>query len=227
MDTYFIVGIVAAIVVALIIIIVAVVVSTRRPTTTINSPATSGGSVVITPTPYDSPITDTVIVPSPAYMPPPPPPAQPTFTAPPPPSPPPPSHIYGKVIKIYRKTASGSDAEIINLGEVRVKDPSGNSLMGSAKALAGSNHGPFVAGNLIDGNDSTIFHTAANATPDINWITIDLGSDMPIGSIEIINRKDCCGGRSVGLGVSVYDSANREVYSTEIKENRAVYNYKL
>jgi hypothetical protein len=217
MNTYLIVGIIAAIVVVIIIIIVAVMMSKKKPTTTIDSPATAGGSITIMPTPYDAPLTNTVITPSPAYVPP----AQ-TAAA----TPPPPSHVYGRVIKIFRKTPSGSDADIINLGEVRVKDPSGNSLMGAATAQSGSHHGPFVAGNLIDGNETSIFHTAANATPEINWVSIDLGSDQPIGSIEIINRKDCCGGRSVGLGVSVFDSANREVYSTEIKENRAVYNYR-
>jgi hypothetical protein len=140
-----------------------------------------------------------------------------------------PATVYGQFVRIYRKSPSGSvgvDANVVNLAEIRIKDTSGASLMSGATATAGSVYSPsFPASNLIDGNDATFAHTISNGPADTAWVEINLGSDKPIGSIEITNRKDCCGDRSIGLGISVTDSHKKEVYSTTITENKPLYSY--
>ncbi len=62
-------------------------------------------------------------------------------------------------------------------------------------------------------NGNSVTHTALEANP---WWELDLGSKVPIGSLRIWNRGDCCGERLVGAKVLVLDSDRKELHAFTI-----------
>ena len=49
---------------------------------------------------------------------------------------------------------------------------------------------------LIGGDVALLFHTEEQEDP---WFLIDLGRPMRIGSVEVVNRVDCCPDRAIPL----------------------------
>lgn len=75
-----------------------------------------------------------------------------------------------------------------------------------------STHGGNAASRAVDGNpsslmgDSTCTHTGRRAQGTDEWWQVDLGSSLPIQAVNILNRGDCCTGRTNGAGVWVSDT---------------------
>ncbi len=53
-------------------------------------------------------------------------------------------------------------------------------------------------------------HTSCYDSP---WVLVDLGSVVPISSIVIYNRTDCCGERTNGIILSILDQNQNTVYT--------------
>jgi hypothetical protein len=55
-----------------------------------------------------------------------------------------------------------------------------------------------------------LFHTAEEKNP---WFELDLGAVFDVGSIEVVNRRDCCAERAIPLRleVSIDRASFREV----------------
>jgi hypothetical protein len=56
--------------------------------------------------------------------------------------------------------------------------------------------------NFVDGNEATIGHTKNE--DEVEWLRIDLGSEIELKKIVIVGRKDCCQGRMKGYRIALY-----------------------
>jgi hypothetical protein len=85
---------------------------------------------------------------------------------------------------------------IINLGEVYVYDSSGTNVALGKTVMHDSTTTPFykaLGSNLVDGDDFSMATSGDDVKQDTNqpqkqWIQIDLGSEMEITSIKVIDR---------------------------------------
>ena len=78
----------------------------------------------------------------------------------------------------------------------------------------------FPNSNLIDG----IYETFACTNNGPNqWFSLDLGKDIPISQIIIINRKDCCQDRIVGSILTIVKSDGTEVFSSTLTSLKSEY----
>ena len=77
--------------------------------------------------------------------------------------------------------------------------------------------------NIVDRNVDTMAHTSCK---DVPWIRIDLGKMVPLYMIHVVNRRDCCRNRAVGLVLSLLDDQQKPVYvSDPIKDKSGKTSY--
>ena len=69
----------------------------------------------------------------------------------------------------------------------------------------------FPVQNFVNGLANTFVHTSCY---DVPWIVVDLGSDIPIYRIVIINRKDCCQSRILGAKLYITGNNKEGVYNS-------------
>ena len=87
--------------------------------------------------------------------------------------------------------------DYINLAEIKVFDQKNNQITPSKVETSSLYADSYSGNNLIDGNELSIVHTK-NGT---EWILVTLPKEVFIGKILIVNRKDCCQERAVGIKV--------------------------
>lgn len=115
--------------------------------------------------------------------------------------------ISGRYIKLVRPTVG-----CLNLGEISItSSATGPNIAGTAVITKSSSYGSdtYPVRNLNDSNAGTFVHTSCADAP---WILIDLQSVVPIYSVVLTNRKDCCQSRATGLIMSILDASRNPVY---------------
>ena len=94
-------------------------------------------------------------------------------------------------------------AQCLNIAEIRVFNLNGQNIAIGKPVTITRQYGDFVGSNIVDGNSNTFGHSQCDSG---NYIDIDLGSDIIISRIEIVNRQDCCQDRIVGSYLRLFNS---------------------
>jgi len=118
--------------------------------------------------------------------------------------------VNGRYVKLVRPTVGS-----LNLAEIVIKSSAdGANIAKSATVTKSSAYidDMFPVANLIDDKLDNFVHTSGADAP---WILIDLGKVIPIYSIVLTNRNDCCQGRTTGLILSILDDAQKVVYTAD------------
>jgi hypothetical protein len=106
----------------------------------------------------------------------------------------------------------------INLGEIRAYSYLGGpNLITPSTVVTKSSAYPTGEGGsqyLVDRNVDSILHTACNGT-DVPSIEVDLGKSIPLYAIHVVNRRDCCRNRAIGLILTLLDEQKKPVYTSE------------
>lgn len=126
--------------------------------------------------------------------------------------------VMGKTITIHRKSGAGG----ISLAEVILRGPDGVRLVpkGVTSSSKYSLDGNYDPANLIDAKFSTSARTEyPPAAGEVPTITIDMGADVPIGSIEVLTGNAL----AIGLAITVTDSAGRKTFGRTITATSPYY----
>ena len=117
----------------------------------------------------------------------------------------------------------------INLGEIRAYSYQGGpNLITPSTVVTKSSAAAGDAGAsryLVDRNVDSILHTACNGT-DVPSLEVDLGKPVPLYAIHVVNRRDCCRNRAIGLILTLLDEQKKPVYVSEPikdKEGKTTY----
>lgn len=117
----------------------------------------------------------------------------------------------------------------INLGEIRAYSHRGGpNIISPTMAVTKSSVYAGDAGAsryLVDRNVDSILHTVCNGT-DVPNVEVDLGKPVPLYAIHVINRRECCRNRAIGLVLTLLDEQKKPVYVSEPikdKEGKTTY----
>ena len=106
---------------------------------------------------------------------------------------------------LINKAFSDGQDMTLNLREVQLFDTQGNLIPPESASMSSE---MYSADRCIDGSTWTynFCHTQYSSQPvgSDSWFKIDLGRAHEVGRINIYNRVDCCGSRTVGTTVSLY-----------------------
>ena len=128
-----------------------------------------------------------------------------------PPTTAPPTSVTGRYVKLVGLTNSTN--KLLNIGEIRVFAGGLTNIAKNKPVTMSSQYASnFSGANLVDERDDTFAHTAGTEDP---WMLIDLGVDSQISKIVVTNRKDCCGGRSIGSTLQILDSAKNVIWTSK------------
>ena len=118
---------------------------------------------------------------------------------------------HGQYVRISKDTK-----DCMHLAEVQVWDPkkSRNHAVNKDVTMSSYWGAPYNATNLVN-NNTGLYDIAHTKCTDAPWMMIDLGASVPIGSIVIINRSDCCQWRVIDALVEVLDANKQVVYTSE------------
>ena len=105
------------------------------------------------------------------------------------------SSVTGRYVRLETNSTAN---RCMQWGELQVYAGGANQSLGKV-ATQSSNwdpgNNPYPATNLVDGNSGSFAHTTCNDNP---WMMVDLGITLPISSIRLISRAECCQQRAVG-----------------------------
>ena len=87
--------------------------------------------------------------------------------------------------------------DYINLAEVKIFDQKNNAVTPLKVEVSSLQNDSYQNTNIIDDNELTFVHTK-NAD---EWIMITLPKEVFLGKIVIVNRKDCCQEKAIGIKV--------------------------
>lgn len=111
----------------------------------------------------------------------------------------------GRYIKISGSSPGGMT---LNISEIQVFSTIGGPNIASGKTSTKSS-GSNDTGNLTDGDLSNYAITSNQTNP---WMQVDLGSNVPIASIVIVNRTDLWKIRLISSIVEIIDDSNAVVW---------------
>lgn len=114
----------------------------------------------------------------------------------------------GRYIKLSQPTVG-----CLNIAEIEVYSTNGGKNIAPTATITKSssyNNDSSPVKNLVDGNADTIVHTSCQ---DAGWVMLDFGKTVPIYSIVLTNRKDCCQARWNGLVLTILGDNNDVVYT--------------
>lgn len=106
----------------------------------------------------------------------------------------------------------------LNLAEVRAYEYKGGPNIVPSDAVVTQSSGADNAKNIVDRNIDLMAHTSCG---DIPWVRIDLGKTVPLHMIHIVNRRDCCRNRAIGLVLSLLDDQQKPVYVSEPMKDKS------
>jgi hypothetical protein len=118
--------------------------------------------------------------------------------------------VSGRYVKLVRPTVG-----CLNLAEIVIKSSADGANIAKSAIVtksSGFEGDSYPVSNLIDDKLDNFVHSSCADAP---WILIDLGKVIPIYSIVLTNRKDCCQGRTTGLVLSILDDAQQVVYTAD------------
>ncbi len=124
-----------------------------------------------------------------------------------------PPGTVARTVKIHRKPGLAPAPGILSVGEVvlfTVEDvalPANTQLttadLAGLSATQSSTWPGLPATLALDGNNKTF--TATAAADDHAWWELDLGGEVDLQTLTLINRQDCCQDRFNDLSVSLFD----------------------
>lgn len=121
-------------------------------------------------------------------------------------------------------TLQHSRYDFFNLAQIMVYSVKNgpNILTPNTKVTKSSGYSgdAYPVQNFINGNSFV-----CTSGGDIPWITVDLGSVMPIYKVTVINRRDCCQWRVVGAALSIDDDNGRVYISNSITTSNSSYSW--
>lgn len=126
------------------------------------------------------------------------------------PSTPPPS---GRYVRLTNPTVGTSG--MLNIADISVLGADGKNLATTAAVSASSiyqNLANYNGAKLIDGDINTFWSSAPGGTPSV---TLDIGASLPITSIVVTNRIDCCKGRIAGTYVEILDANQNSIFKSD------------
>lgn len=106
----------------------------------------------------------------------------------------------------------------LNLAEVRAYEYKGGPNVVPTDAVVTQSSSAEPSKYLVDRNVDTIAHTSCG---DVPWIRIDLGKTVPLHMIHVVNRRDCCRNRAIGLVLSLLDEQQKPVYVSEPMKDKS------
>jgi hypothetical protein len=127
--------------------------------------------------------------------------------------------ITARYIRWEFGNAPSTNMRYIHFREARVYSSKGGSditTTGMTVTSSGAYHtGGYQASNIIDNNESTLFHSAdGNLYP---WLELDLGSEQPIYKIEVLNRGTAgLEERYAGIKVILKSSSGSQVWVSNL-----------
>lgn len=128
--------------------------------------------------------------------------------------------------RYVRLEVNGTGNRCMQFAELQVYAGGANQSLGKV-ATQSSNwdpgNNPFPATNLVDGSSGSFAHTSCNDNP---WMMVDLGITLPISSIRLISRAECCQQRAVGTVIKILDANKNVVFVSDVivdKNGSATY----
>ena len=106
----------------------------------------------------------------------------------------------------------------LNLAEVRAYEYKGGPNVVPTDAVVTQSSPGNPSKHLVDRNIDTIAHTSCG---DVPWLRIDLGKMVPLHIIHVVNRRDCCRNRAIGLVLSLLDEQQKPVYVSEPMKDKS------
>lgn len=130
--------------------------------------------------------------------------------------------IYGRYIKLQY-----DHQECLNLAQIMVYSKEGGPNIVKPTTIvqkpSGYQGDVFPNKNFVDGYGNTFVHTSCG---DVPWIQIDLGANVPIYKVVIINRHDCCQHRVVGSYLQIITEKGTNVYTSQkIPSTNSIYTW--
>ncbi len=95
------------------------------------------------------------------------------------------------------------NAQCLNIAEIRVFNQSGQNIALNKSTTILKQYNELAGKNVVDDNINTIGHSQCDAG---NYIDINLGNNIIITRIEIVNRQDCCQERIIGSKLQLFNS---------------------
>jgi len=123
--------------------------------------------------------------------------------------------ITARYLRFQYGNSYGGVGRCMNLGGVRVYSTFGgpNIIRSSMTTSSLDQHSPgFWSGNMVDNNDSTIYHSSCGS--EYPWVKIDLGSEQPIYRVELTNRTDCCKSRIAGITLELRNNSDSVIFTS-------------
>jgi len=124
--------------------------------------------------------------------------------------------IKARYVRFQYGNAYGG-GRCMNLGGVRVyTSPTSDNIVSPAMATTVLDElgAGYVPGNMVDNNDSTMYHSSCGS--EYPWVKIDLGSEEFIYRVELTNRADCCRSRIAGITLQLWDSNDNVIYTSDL-----------
>lgn len=143
------------------------------------------------------------------------------------------SHLlFGRYVTLERINTSPDKSHVINILGLDIYDNNGVFIPNKSSPVMSSiwnndtdQHGPQY---LIDGvhqqydtNGNLRLPQTMNASDA--YMQLDFGEDIPISSLVIWNRQDCCSDRIIGTKVSIVNNAGSKVFGQVISTEQEVY----
>lgn len=131
-------------------------------------------------------------------------------------------NIKARYIRFYYGNGYNGNGRWMNLAGVNVySSPYGPNIINSGMSVTTSDNGNmsvYPPSKMVDGDNSTFWH---NSGVEYSWIMIDLGSEIPIYKIELINRQDCCSSRVGGIVMELKNNSNSVVFTSNLIKIKA------
>ena len=126
-------------------------------------------------------------------------------------------------------TLQWSRYECLNLAQIMVysvkNGPNIITPRTTVTKSSGYSGDAFPVQNFINGQGEAWYNFTHTSCGDIPWITVDLGSVIPIYKVTIINRSDCCQSRILGAVLSIDDDTGRVYISNSITSTNHTYSW--
>ena len=130
--------------------------------------------------------------------------------------------IKGQFVKIMQTRKN----VVINLNALGVFTDDTTNVARDKTVTANSVHPAGPMKKLTELNETDKGHFAhTNGPANVNdWMLCDLGEEFKIKAITLVNRKDCCQDRAVGIQVQILDKDKKPIVTTpKIAENHPAY----
>lgn len=123
------------------------------------------------------------------------------------------SNIKARWVMVTNTKKDGAGNEnFIDFAEIYVYDKNNVNVALKKPVSSYTVYGTSNINNFVDGSETTIGHTKNE--DEVEWLRIDLGSEIELKKIVIVGRKDCCQWRMKGYKIALYGGNSPPTLST-------------